>query len=213
MRPAYTTPVEEAPSIASQLRYIGRDPVTGAPIRVDDHFIAAVDEDYEQYGKVEREAIPAPPTGPDDLVRLQVPRLAANASVRSFGVDKFGRLDVPSDAQTVAWHPAYSQLPGSGGATFLAAHFAWAGVAGVFNRLSSLQPGDDLGVTLASGAVLTYRVTSVIDYPLTTIDMGAILAGREGLESITLMTCSGPPNEGEYPLRTVVLAVRAEATG
>ena len=53
-----------------------------------------------------------------------------------------------------------------------------------------------------------YRVTSVVDYALGAIDMGALLKGREGIESITLMTCSGPPNEGEYAFRTVVLAER-----
>ena len=113
----------------------------------------------------------------------------------------------------MAWHPAYSQVAGSGGATFLAAHFAWAGVAGVFNRLSIMQAGDEIRLTLASGVAVEYRATSTIDYPLTTIDMGAMLAGREGMESVTLMTCSGPPNEGEYPLRTVVLAVRADVAG
>jgi hypothetical protein len=39
--------------------------------------------------------------------------------------------------------------------------------------------------------------------------MGAILRGREGSESLTLMTCSGPPGADGYPLRTVVLAERA----
>ena len=63
-------------------------------------------------------------------------------------------------------------------------------------------------MTLSDGTVARYRVTSTVDYPLGSIDMGAILDGLEGRESITLMTCSGPPNEGEYPLRTVVLAER-----
>jgi hypothetical protein len=51
-------------------------------------------------------------------------------------------------------------------------------------------------------------VTSDVDYALATIDMGALLYGREGTESITLMTCSGPPGADGYPLRTVVLAER-----
>jgi hypothetical protein len=38
--------------------------------------------------------------------------------------------------------------------------------------------------------------------------MGAILVGREGRESITLMTCSGPPTPEGYLERTVVLAER-----
>ena len=33
-----------------------------------------------------------------------------------------------------------------------------------------------------------YRVTPFVEYALGTIDMGAILRGREGFESVTLMT-------------------------
>lgn len=199
--------VEQSPSLASQLRYIGRDGVTGQPVRVDDRFIAAIEKDFEEYGKVEREAVPPPPVETDDVVRLRIPALEINALVARFGLDAFGRLDVPSDATTVGWHPAYSDLPGQDGACFLAAHVSWAGSPGVFARLSALPVGSEAIVTLASGAEVAYRVTSVFDYPLEAIDMGALLMGREGMESLALMTCSGPPDEGEFPLRTVALAV------
>jgi len=39
--------------------------------------------------------------------------------------------------------------------------------------------------------------------------MGALLAGPEGMESLVLMTCSGPITDGEHEWRTVVLARRA----
>ena len=77
---------------------------------------------------------------------------------------------------------------------------------GVFFELSSLRGGELVVVTLSDGSERTYRVTSTVDYDLTSIDMGAILQGREGVESITLMTCSGPGDGGRYPMRTVVLA-------
>ena len=60
------------------------------------------------------------------------------------------------------------------------------------------------------GSTHSYRVSSTVDYNLAAIDMGAILHGREGRESITLMTCSGPPNADGYPERTVVLAERVD---
>ena len=201
--------VEESPSLASQLRYLGRDGLTGQPVRIDDRFIAAVEKDFEEYGKVEREAVPPPPVGEDDLVRLRVPAIGIDAVVARFGIDAFGRLDVPSDATTVGWHPAFSEIPGRDGACFLAAHVSWAGSAGIFAQLHALPLESEIRVVLASGSEVTYRVTSVFDYPLETIDMGALLMGREGLESLALMTCSGPPDEGEFPLRTVVLAARA----
>ncbi len=203
----------EAPPPAGMLgdlRYIGRDTATGLPARVDDRFIADVARAVERYGKDEQPAEPAPPPGPADIRTLQIPRLGVDAPVARFGLDNFGRLDVPQDTQTVGWNPAYTNLPGTGGATFFAAHFEYGGRPGVFNRISSLRRGDEITVTLSDGSLHRYRVSSAVDYTIAQIDMGAVLFGREGTESITLMTCSGPPNADGYPMRTVVLAERAE---
>jgi LPXTG-site transpeptidase (sortase) family protein len=197
-------------SMAQQLRYIGRDTATGLPAAVDDRFIAQVQHDVERYGKDARQPVPppAPPASGMDIVSLTVSRLGIQAApVRRYGLDAYGRLDVPQDTSTVGWNPAYNDLPGEGGSTFFAAHVEFGGRAGVFNQLSTLQPGDEVSVALSSGSVYTYRVTSDVDYGLAAIDMGAILRGREGTESITLMTCSGPSGE-DYPYRTVVLAER-----
>jgi LPXTG-site transpeptidase (sortase) family protein len=198
----------QARGIGEQLRYIGRDQLTGMPAPVDDRFIAEVERAVERYGKDERAAVPPPPLDGPDVASLAIPKLGIDASVRRFGLDRFGRLDVPQDARTIGWNPAYTDLPGAGGETFFAAHFEYLGVPGVFSRLSTLVAGDEVTVRLSDGSTYTYRVTSTVDYPLGAIDMGALLFGREGVEAITLMTCSGPANEGEYALRTVVLAER-----
>jgi len=200
-----------APGLAAELRYIGRDPLTGMPARVDDRFIAAVEKAIERYGKDRGEPVPPPPAGPVDIATLSVPSLGMVAApVGRFGLDAYGRLDVPQDTRTVGWNPDYNDLPGEAGATFFAAHYEYQGTAGVFFRLSSLAPGAEIEVALTDGSRHRYRVTSNVEYALGAIDMGAILRGREGRESITLMTCSGPANEGEYALRTVVLAERAD---
>ena len=194
-------------ALGTELRYVGRDPLTGMPARVDDRFIAEVERSIERYGKDPGEPVPPPSPGPVDIESLTIARLGLrDAPIGRYGLDAYGRLDVPQDAVTVGWNPAYHDLPGDGGATFFAAHFEYAGRPGVFNRLSSLIPGDEVEVALSDGTRHRYRVTSNIEYALGTIDMGALLHGREGRESITLMTCSGPANEGEYAFRTVVLA-------
>lgn len=209
-RPATSQEPAKA-GFATELRYIGRDPLTGMPARVDDRFIAAVEQAIERYGKDRGEPVPPPPPGPVDIATLSVPALGVtDAPVGRFGLDAFGRLDVPQDTRTVGWNPAYNDLPGAGGATFFAAHYEYQGVPGVFFRLSALTPGAEIEVALADGSRHRYRVTSNVEYVLGAIDMGAILRGREGRESITLMTCSGPANEGEYAHRTVVLAERVD---
>jgi len=201
----------EATGLAGQLRYIGRDATTGMPRSVDDSYIAAVEHGVERYGKDERQAIPPPPVSGLDVKTIAIPRLGVAAPVGRYGVDTFGRIDVPQDARTVGWNPGYVALPGTGGATFFAAHFEFGGTPGVFFRLSSLAAGDRVVVSLSDGSTVAYVVRSTVDYALGVIDMGALLKGREGVESITLMTCSGPPNEGDYAFRTVVLAERLDS--
>lgn len=192
----------------AQLRYVGRDPATGMPATVNDRFIAAVEQAVARYGKDEVQRVPPPPVEGLDVARLAIPYLGVDAPVGRYGLDNFGRLDVPQDTRTVGWNPAFTSLPGTGRATFFAAHVQFGGRPGVFNRLSTLREADDVLVTMSDGTVYRYRVTSVVDYSLASIDMGALMAGREGTESITLMTCSGPQNEGEFQYRTVVLAER-----
>jgi len=200
-----------ASGLAEQLRYVGRDPFTGSASPVDDRFIAEVEKSIERYGKDERQPIPPPPVEGTEISWLSLPAIGVlKAPVARFGLDAFGRLEVPQDTQHVGWNPAYNALPGEGGSTFFAAHFEYGGRAGVFNRISTLRPGDVVQVGLSDGSTHSYRVSSTVDYNLAAIDMGAILHGREGRESITLMTCSGPPGADGYPARTVVLAERLD---
>lgn len=198
------------PGFGEHLRYVGRDGATGLPVRVNDRFIAETEKAIERYGQDAVEPVPPPAPGPVDIASVSIAKLGlSGTAVGRYGLDGFGRLDVPQDTNTIGWNPAYCSLPGEGGSTFLAAHVYYGGRPGVFAALSTLQHGDEVSVSLTDGSAHVYRVTSVIEYALGTIDMGALLKGREGFESITLMTCSGPPNEGEYAFRTVVLAVRA----
>lgn len=197
-----------APGTPGLLRYIGRDHATGLPTAVDDRSIVAHEAAVERYGKDEQEPEPPPPSQGLDIGTVVIPRLGAAAPSARLGLDRFGRLDVPADTRTVSWHPAYTSLPGEGGSTFMAAHFEYRGIPGVFFRLSTMQPGDEVTIVLSDGSRHLYRVTSTVDYALGVIDMGALLKGREGMESLVLMTCSGPANEGEYAFRTVVLAER-----
>lgn len=197
-----------APALGAELRYIGRDPATGMAARVDDRFIAQVEHDVERYGLDEREPVPPPAPAGIEPVVLRVPDLGIDHELGRYGLDEYGRLDVPQDRVTIGWHPAYSDVPGLGGATFFAAHYEYQGIPGVFFELSSLQPGALVELELDDGSVHRYRVTSTIDYDLGVIDMGALLLGREGTESVTLMTCSGPVRDGNYQERTVVLAER-----
>lgn len=202
-----------AGGLTSALRYVGRDPATGMPEPIAERGIFEIQDGYERYNEQTRDPVPPPPAQGLDIAGLRAPDIGVDAPVARYGLDRAGRLDVPQDATTVGWQPAYSALPGAGGATFLAAHFAYAGLPGVFWGLSALTPGARIVVVMNDGAEAHYRVTSVEDYLLEAIDMGAILQGREGRESLTLMTCSGPADGETYAYRTVVLAERIDGDG
>ena len=209
--PGGATAAETAPGpppLAEQLRHVGRDGATGMASWVGEGFIAERDRQIERYGKDEREPVPPPPVAGSTIDALMIDSLGVAAPVSRYGLDRFGRLDVPQDRVTAGWHPAYSDMPGDGGATFLAAHYEYGGSPGVFFQLSSLRPGETFSLTTTTGEVHRYLVTSTIDYELADIDMGALLHGREGMESVTLMTCSGRFVDGTYDYRTVVLAER-----
>ena len=197
-----------ASSLADQLRYTGRDGSTGLPNAISDRYIAEVQRTFDSYYVEDGEAIPPPPSTGIDIATLAIPSLGVEAKVMRLGLDRAGRLDVPQDAVTVGWNPGFTSLPGTGQATFLAAHYEYAGTPGVFFRLATMHPGEDVLVTRTDGAVARYVVQSAVDYPLDAIDTGAILRGLEGRESLALMTCSGPGDGGRYPLRTLVLAQR-----
>lgn len=207
---AEEAPPTHAPVPAERLRYIGRDPFTGRPAMVNDRYIADMEYAIARYGKDAGEPVPAPPADGADIVAIAAPAIGVDAPVERFGLDAYGRLDVPQDRVHVGWNPAFTALPGEGESTFLAAHYEYGGLPGVFFRLSDLVSGDEIAITLSDGTVHRYRVTSVVDYHLAAIDMGALLQGREGVESITLMTCSGPPTPDGYQWRTVVLAEKAD---
>lgn len=196
--------------LAASLRYVGRDPATGMPEQIAERGIFEIEQAYEQYNEETREPVPPPPAAGVNIASVRVEAIGIEARVARYGLDRAGRLDVPQDAVTVGWHPAYSALPGGGGATFLAAHYVYGSQVGVFYELSSLTHGAVVSVVMTDGSEHRYRVTSVQDYPLASIDMGAILQGREGRESLTVMTCSGPSDGQTFAFRTVVLAERVE---
>ena len=194
--------------LADQLRYVGRDGATGLPNAISDRYIAEVERSFETYYVEDGEPLPPPPAAGPDVSVLSLPSLGLQAPVERLGLDSAGRLDVPQDAVTVGWNPGFTSLPGTGLASFFAAHYEYAGTPGVFFRLADLSAGDEVVVTRSDGLPIRYVVRSAVDYALEAIDMGAILLGLEGRESLALMTCSGPGDAGRYPLRTLVLAER-----
>ena len=82
---------------------------------MNDTFIAETEEAIERYGQDAREPVP-PPAVPVDVASLTVPKLGIrNSRVGRYGLDAFGRLEVPQDTSTGGCEPGLLRPTRRGG--------------------------------------------------------------------------------------------------
>ncbi len=169
---------------------------------------------------------------------MQIPKLKVDAPIEDIGLVGDNQLDVPHNPHDVGWYHLYDRpgvvnpantgwfdfgvydAPGFRGNSLFAAHVDYfPDIVGPFNKLTTLVLGDEVAVTMETGAVYRYRVIKVKQYDANTIDMGALIWPRDkpaNVEWITLVTCGGrfqqlePSGIGEYLDRDVVVAERFE---
>lgn len=104
------------PGFGEQLRIL-RDCADGFPARVNDTFIAETEKAIERYGQDAGERFPPPPAGAVDIASMSIlVRLGLRqARVGRYGLDAFGRLDVPQDTSSVpAGTRRTARYPGKG---------------------------------------------------------------------------------------------------
>jgi LPXTG-site transpeptidase (sortase) family protein len=125
------------------------------------------------------------------------------------GVDGNGTMQSPTNPVDVAWY-RFSARPGQVGNMVMAGHVDYANYGpAVFWFLQDLVPGDEIRVTTETGAVYSYRVTSLATYPEATAPVAEIV-GPTDTEMLTLITCAGTFNRSSraYDRRLVVRAER-----
>ena len=156
---------------------------------------------------------PQPPPAPVSVIegyRLRVPRLGIDAFMIDLGVDDQGVMEVPREAQTVAWY-RFTSVPGEPGNILLGGHITWGGATAVFRYLEEMTNGDQIFIDTPSGETIHYvvRETWWAD-PYARQDVRRVIGGRSGSQSITLFTCGGiwSTDAREYSHRRVVTAVR-----
>jgi Sortase domain len=161
-------------------------------------------------------AQPAPPAPP---VRIRVAGAGVDAPVVVTGVDERGGMAVPEDIRTVGWY-RFGVGPGApAGSAVLAGHVDdRIQGRGAFYRLADLPAGSPVEVTLADGAVVTYRVSAVERVPKTVLPADRLFA-RDGPPQLALITCGGAFDraKGGYTDNVVVTAapeqVRSDPQG
>ncbi|MGE3960504.1 MAG: class F sortase [Dehalococcoidia bacterium] len=142
---------------------------------------------------------------------IRIERLGVEADLVPLGVDVgSGNMAAPDGPELVGWYD-FTAAPGAGtGNAVFAGHRDWRGYGpAVFYDLAELAAGDTVEVILSDGSRVRYEVVTAHTYPVAAIDMRTILARTER-ETLTLITCAGTIEGGDYSDRHIVRAVRTE---
>ncbi|MFD1713046.1 class F sortase [Amnibacterium flavum] len=124
------------------------------------------------------------------------------------GIKSDGSMYVPAEWNDVGWFTGGGR-PGGRGPTVIAGHVDSVSEPAVFYRLAELVPGDTVEVTDVNGAVTTYAVSEVTDFPKAQFPTGRVF-GALPTDELRLITCGGffDPSAASYVDNTVVFAVR-----
>lgn len=153
---------------------------------------------------------------PDRPRYLSIEKLGVkNARILPMGVNIKGELDTPRNIFDVGWYEA-SGKPGQGGTLMIDGHNGGPHVHGVFKNLPDLASGDIIKIERGDGEVFKYKVVENMTVDLAEADkyMATAAASPElGIESVTLITCTGEWSQaqGTYLSRQFARAVLAES--
>jgi Sortase domain len=154
-----------------------------------------------------RDAAPTAAAGVVAPARVAVPARGIDAPVDPVGTAPDGQMAIPDDVDRAGWY-RFGPAPGAPGSAVVAGHVDddEQGL-GEMAALRGTEPGDEVVVTDAAGAVTRWRVVSreLLDKQALPLD---VLFRRDGPPRLTLVTCGGPflPEVGRYRDNVVVVA-------
>jgi hypothetical protein len=149
---------------------------------------------------------PAEPMDRSTPVHLRIPAIAVDAMLMELGLRDDGTMEVPPDGVQAGWYTG-APTPGEWGPAIIAGHVDWGGNPGVFNRLHSLGPDNEIVVTRADGTVAVFRVTRLEQFPKNAFATSAVY-GNIDHAGLRLITCGGSfdPQSHSYDENVVVFA-------
>lgn len=157
----------------------------------------------------QRQLYNVPPTHPRELI---IPKLSVDAIILPMGTTN-NVLNAPLSAWDVGWYDQ-SDLPGSNqGALLIDGHVNDAlNTPGIFYKLNTLLPGDQIIVGRGDGQQFTYTVVKVEQVPIDQVDMSSMLRSVvPGHQGLNLITCGGTYDSKEktYNDRILIYAVQS----
>lgn len=145
-------------------------------------------------------------------VSLSIPAISVSVPLSALGLNPTGTVQVPTDVQRPGWYDL-GPSPGQMGSSVILGHVDTFQGPAIFFHLPTLQPGDDVVVTLADGAVATFRVNTVEIY-LKTEFPARLVYGTHGDRALQLVTCGGAFDTatGHYLSNVVVFTTLVTST-
>ena len=169
--------------------------------------------------------VPVPPLTPPvvaDPVSVSIPKLAAVSDLMYLGRDEAGALEVPpvETPEVAGWYAGDKidedgdeTKPGQRGSAVIAAHVdgltptGEKGQPGLFAKLSTLVPGDEVFVEQEGGTQLRFVVESVEAFAKAELPSERIYRADDAVR-LNLVTCGGAFDEasGHYVDNIVAFA-------
>jgi Sortase domain len=122
-------------------------------------------------------------------VALSIPAIGVDVSLSELGLNPTGTVQVPTDYEQPGWFDL-GPSPGQMGSSVILGHVDTFQGPTIFFHLPTLQPGDQVIVTLADGAVATFDVRGVTSYLKTQFPADLVYA-THGTDALQLVTCGG----------------------
>jgi hypothetical protein len=144
---------------------------------------------------------------PSKPVSFTIPILDTGSVLLDLGQNSDGTVEVPplSEVSKAGWY-RYSATPGAMGSAVLLGHVDSATQgAGVFFRLGSLQPGDEVDVERADHTTAVFRIDRVAEYPKSAFPT-SLVYGDTNYASLKLVTCGGNFNSATRSYDSNVVA-------
>jgi sortase (surface protein transpeptidase) len=141
-------------------------------------------------------------------VRLRIPAIDVDTELESLGLAKNKSIDVPDELTVAGWWER-GPRPGQVGPAVILGHVNRTG-PGVFDRLHSLQRGDEILVDRADGTTARFVVTHEGTYRKAAFPSDLVYYPTLQPE-LRLVTCEGPfdGGTGHYRDNLVVFAAQA----
>jgi hypothetical protein len=131
---------------------------------------------------------PTAPLWPATPVRLQIPAIGVDSGLIPLALAADGTLETPPTGVSAGWYTG-AATPGEMGPAVVAGHLDWNG-PGVFYKLRSLAPGDQVSVTRDDASVAIFTVTEVVLYAKDAFPTDRVYGGLD-YAGLRLITCGG----------------------